>query len=618
MPALTAPLASPLFEGSGLSPLVPGKYDCALDGIEFMYDWRYPDRFRRSSIPLLKPQQDTSGNVSEASLNPSEFARRATESWHHGAGQTFLDRGDSDPFRFRSSKGVDPWTRNQLTLLNDTDKKFTSTNSNLQLATTDDRIYVLDGSELFWTSDITPDTPAWHGVTGRSGQTILGVASDGFYVYDTEAVAGVYITNSGSATTASYNPRPANGGCWYVHGRLIIGNFNDLVNITSGATEKIILHHPNDDFRVVDCTEGPGFIYAAGYSGDKGIIYKTAILPDGTDLAIMTVAGVLPDGEVPRSIEGYLGFLLVGTDKGLRLVALDASGNVASMGKVLPTTSPVYALEPQDRFVWYGLTNYDAVSTGLGRADLGAFTDDLTPAYASDVMASAQGIVRSAATFQSLRVFTVDGVGVFAEDPTNKVASATVDSGLVTYGLPDRKVAMYLDSRFAPPTGSVTVALSADGGDFMWLQTASTPAALSMVTAMGEVAAETFEVRVTLGRDPVVDPLGHSVNGPTFRRWTMEAQPAPGRGEYIDVPFLLSDEETTRAELDEPIDIAGIYQRLLRIQAAGRPVFYQSQFGTVSVFLDDHEFIADKPSESATGGMQGTFIARMRRPRVRS
>jgi TolB-like protein len=76
---------------------------------------------------LQKAQQDTSDLPGEQSLNPDDLWRRSFESWHRGAGQTDFDWADSDEFRFRSSLGVDPWTKRRLSLLNETEVKLAST-----------------------------------------------------------------------------------------------------------------------------------------------------------------------------------------------------------------------------------------------------------------------------------------------------------------------------------------------------------------------------------------------------------------------------------------------------------------------------------------------------------
>src|SRR5690349_515603 len=116
MPAFRSPLRTPFRTGSGgSSTLVPKVWDASIGGRTFMFDWKFAGtpQFTRSSIQVLKPQQ-ASGSVNEDALNPADGLRAKVESFHHGAGQTYLDRPGSDPYRFRSSKGVDVWTKGKL------------------------------------------------------------------------------------------------------------------------------------------------------------------------------------------------------------------------------------------------------------------------------------------------------------------------------------------------------------------------------------------------------------------------------------------------------------------------------------------------------------------------
>lgn len=608
---LARPLASPLFTGAGVSALVPGKWDCALNGHTFMIDWRKtylgPTRFTRASISLLKPQQDTTDAVGEQSLNPEEFARRFASEWHHGAGQTFHDRPASDPARFRVSKGIDVWTKWRLSLLPDTTLKLASANTNLLFAAAGARLYVADGTAVRYSTDLT----TWTAVTGLPAPAATGIASDGFTVYTTHAASGVYSTNTGTGASSSFNVTVANGICAYVKGRLLVSNDNTLTNITGGAAQATVLAHPNTAFRWVAAAEGPAHIYAAGYAGDKSIIYKTTIKADATALDIATVAGELPDGEIVRSLQGYLGMLLVGTDKGVRVFQLDTNGNLAGSSKVIPTTAAVFCFEPQDRYVWYGLTNYDTTSTGLGRVDLGEFTDTLTPAYATDLMATAQGAVQSAVTFLGLRVFTVSGAGVYAES-ANKVATGTIDSGLVAFAMPDTKVAINLDARHQPLAGSFSIFVSADGGSFAQVGANLTAGSTSVIASAGQQRAETFEVRLTLTRDGTA-----TTTGPTITRWTLEANPAPGRGEFIEVPLLLFESVHRGDGAALQMDVAAEHAALISMEAVGAPIIYQDCLGAETVFLDDHQFLIDSQTEKFDG-FNGTFVARLRRPRARS
>lgn len=605
---LAYPLSQPIYSGTGSSSLVPSQYDCAINGLNFMVDRKYIDRFRRTSISLLKPQQDGSGNVSEQSLNPEEFARRAAESWHHGAGQSRLDRADSDPYRFNTSKGVDVWTKWKLTLLNATASKRSSSNTNLQLVAAGTYAYLADGNEVYSTTDLTTWTSR-DVQDGESAQSVKSIATNGSTVYAALGSNGIHSGAAGS-DFAHYSDLSCTL-LGYVKGRLMAANGASIYNVTASGAAPSALLTLGTGFTWVGFAEGPSAVYCAGYSGDKSLVYRTAVKADGTALDVPVVAGELPDGEIIRSIQGYLGKLLVGTDKGVRVFDLDTSGNLTDSSKVIPTTAGVYCFEPQDRFVWYGLTNYDTLSTGLGRLDLGTFTDSLTPAYASDLMATIQGAVLSAITFGGVRVFAVSAAGVYAENAAAKVSSGTISSGLVGYGMADTKVAMYLDTRFEtlPASTTVVVAIASDGGSFVTLDTAMTTGITSLVSAAGQYRAENFEVRLTL--------TGSAATAPTVTRWTMEANAAPGRGEYIDVPLLLFETVKDRHDKDQPLDVASAYSALKSLEALGSPASYQDGMGTELVFADDHEFIASGYTKKRDA-WNGTYIVRLRNPRRRS
>lgn len=612
MSTLALPLASPWYEGAATPSTVPGVYDCAVAGMPLMIDWKFADEMRLRSIPLLKPQSDQSGNVGEQSLNPEDFPRRSQESWHHGAGQAFLDAGEFDPFRFRTSKGVDVWTKKQFTLLPDTASRLASANTNLAVVPVGSYLYVSDGAALKRTQDITVGSPTWTTVTGTPAGNVGSIATDGFNVWTQHAGAnGIYATTRGGAATAAYVTAAVSGPIGFVKGRLMAWDTAtaSLYNIVAGgALPTALLTVANTDFVAVGFAEGPSNIYMAGYSGDKSLIYRTTIKTDGTGLDAPVVAGELPDGEIVRSIAGYLGFLLVGTDRGMRLAALDDAGNVATMSDLIPTGAAVRCFEPQDRFVWYGLTNYDAQSTGLGRADLSVFTKGLNPAYTSDLMAAGQGAVLSAATFQNLRVFAVSGLGIYAQTAT-LVASGSIDGGHVTFGLPDTKVAVWLDVRHEALDGTVTVAISADGGPFLSVGASTSAGSTAGVVALGNQRGQTHEVRLAVGR-------GSTTTGPTVHRWTLEANPAPGRGEMILLPLLLFEKVNSARGDEIALDVAATYRSLLSFETLGAPLPLTTGLGTETVFLDDHEF-APHSYTGTRDAFNGTFLAHFRRPRSR-
>lgn len=613
---LRSSLRTPFFGGMGVSNLVPDLWDCAINGRTFRFDTKFfgQAQFTRSSIPLLKPQQ-AQGSINESSLNPADGIRAAIESWHHGAGQTSLDRDTSDPYRFRSSKGVDPWTKWKLSLLPDTDQKRTSANTNLALVPAGARLYLADGQTLAYTTDVTLGTPTFTAVTGTPAVAINGIASDGFTVWTAHGASGIYDTNTGAGASASRTTGTVGGVLGYVKGRLMAADANAIYNIVlltgaAAARPTALYTHPNTDFVWVGFAEGLQNIYAAGYSGDKSLIYKVPIKQDGSGLDAASVAGELPDGEIVRSLGSYLGLVLVGTDKGVWVASQDSDGNL-SLNKVVDLDAACYCFEGQGDFVWFGWTNYDSTSAGLGRMDLRSDTKGasvLTPAYASDLMATAQGAVLSIATFQDIRVFAISGSGVWAEDIV-KVTSGSLDTGLITQGMTDSKVALSIKITHEPLNGTIDLLMSADGGVFgsrgSSIDPLSTSASLSASTTTGE----TFELRFTLNR-PSTTTLG-----PVLTRATLESNLAPGRGEYFNVALLFHDLIKLTDEGQEVhFDCAANYARLVDWEISGLPLSYQDALGSATVLLEDHDFVIEGWTEKRDA-YTGTFLAKFRKPR---
>lgn len=600
---ITTTLSHPFFTGaSGISADVPSKFDVALNGHTYLVDDKQFGEFRHVSIPLLRQQADQSTSPSEASINPDDLWRRAQETWHHGAGQDYRDRSEeADPAKFRSSKGINPWTRYTLELHNDTDQKISSANTNLNLKPAGARLYLIDGSALKYTTDITVGSPTWTTVTGGSPSTFTSLTSDGFTTYATDG-ADVYSTTTSISTKSVYNTLDCTV-LGYCKGRLMAAGTNNIYNITSGSVPSALFTHPNTDFRWVGFTEGKAAIYGAGFSGDKSLIYRILLKPDATGLDPPIVAGELPDGEIIRCIGSYLGLVVLGTDLGWRFAIPSADGSLDIGGLV--STNPVRCFEGQDSFIWYGWTNYDSSSTGLGRMDLRVINEPQTPAYASDLMASGQGNVLSVVTFQNIRVFTVSGSGVWAQD-TTRVLSGTIDFGCFGYGLPDPKIGLFLDVRTQPLDGSYAVYTAVDHGVFVLLGTEQTDNSTGREFPVGELVGENFEVRLVLTRDASVTTLS-----PNVLRWTYKANPAATVRDYIFVPILLAETVQVRG-LEAFYDVAAEEDHIKSLRASRELAVYQEGAQIYSVSVEDYEMRRHHPTQDRRA-WNGTALVKLKR-----
>lgn len=612
MTTLAAPLGSPIFEGAGTSTLVPFPWPVAIDGHPYEVELQ-TNAFRHSPIPLLRQPQDSSAEPGEQSINPASLWRRTQESWHLGAGQTSLDRPESDRRRFRSSKGVDVWTPWQISLMRDTASKRASGATNLQLVRAGTYLYVADGNEVYWTQDVVAaGVAAWTAANiqaGEGAQAVKSVASDGNTVYAALGSNGIHTTTRGAAVSTHFNALAATL-VGYVKGRLMAAQANSIFNVTaSGAAPSALLPHPNSDFSWVGFAAGTAAIYAAGYSGDKSLIYRTAVKADGTALDVPVIAGELPDGEIIRSIDGYLGLILLGTDKGVRFAEADNNGDLV-IGPLIELGAAVRCFEGQGRFAWFGWTNYDGSSTGLGRLDLHTDTGVAnvpTPAYASDLMAVAQGNVLSAATFQDRRVFAVSGSGVWAES-SDLVAQGSLDTGLLTFGIADAKIGVFLDVRHQPLNGSHRAYIAGDGGAFT--QIGSDNVAGRTVDdpfPVGQLRAETFEIRQELYRSAVDTTLG-----PVLTRHTLRANPSAVAGVQITVPLRLFRTVNVGAGV-ETVDVLAELVFLERVRSSGRVVTYQELTTQYAVTVESVEWVPNNRSDSDAGPVyEGVALVTMK------
>lgn len=594
--SFAATLDAPYFTGVSVNNIVPAQWPVSLAGRGFLVDLMSDQTglrgqyFRRSSIALLRAQADQSNVPSESSVNPDDLWRRSQESWAHGAGQTHLDRKDSDPDRFHSSKGVDPWTRWQLTLQPDTHQSYPSMASPIQMVTASGTLYVLAGGIVYWTYVdpliLTPDQI--FALEGQPYGSALAIASDGNTLYIASG-SGVYsVPPFVHPRAALYNSTPCRNVA-YVRNRLMTSSDGaGLVNILGPITQNTLTVLGPAGFKFVGFAEGPSLIYVAGYAGDQSLIYRIGITTDGAVLSAPIVAESLPLGEVVQTIYGYLGMLLIGSDLGVRVATIDATGNL-TLGQLIPTPNPVYCFLAQDRFVWFGWSNYDSTSTGLGRLDLSTFTADLHPAYASDLMVTGQGTVRSIAFYSDRLLLSVDGLGVYCAD-VNLVPSGTLDTGAITYGLSDLKVAVFVDARTKPLVGSTSALLSTDSGPFAALGSNTVQGSTGPLKqySANQVVGEAFELRQQLIRS------SDHTQGPTLTRHTLRSYPVPARSYEWVVPLLLEEVMTPDGYNDIARDVGADLEFLYGLLESRQLVAWQVGDTAYQVFVEDVQHLPAK------------------------
>jgi len=386
-------------------------YDVALGGQPFFYAISDARPYIRQTAPYNKDKFDNSPEPGEQSL--TGWWIRSQSSFHGGSGIKFYDpsAGETVAHRFTDSKNVNVWTKGQATLLKDVATGHVTTypvesngrsfqqlrsikwgsNDGVLLhdgydvdkidttgvethfidynAGADDKVYAIcdDGTTAYW---VTNDT-------GPSGK--LEVNKKVLTADSTTSATPMFTINGVTVTNATME---------YVKDRIVMAANNKIYEFpTSQATAPTALYtHSDDDIIFTSITASGPAIYIAGYSGIQSSIFKFTLNTAGVmpTLTSAITAAEMPVGEKIHKIYYYLGYMMIGTNKGIRAaVVSDQDGSINYGPLIVETTQPCYDFAARDRFVWCATSV--AGEPGVIRIDLGNEIETLRFAYANDI-----------------------------------------------------------------------------------------------------------------------------------------------------------------------------------------------------------------------------------------
>ena len=593
------------YTGTGATNLVPGVFPVAINGRPYLIDLK-AGSFQRQYDARVRDSVDQSAEPGEAAINPQGLWRRSQSSWHYGAGQTYSDTADAEAFRFNTSKGVNVWSKGQATLLKDTSQVLADAAATLRALTVGTRLYVATGTTLKHTTDLSTFTTCTGGLTGANA----GITTNGFDVFVAETGAGVKkVTTSSDAFASWVTGTDTWTNLSYVKGRLMASLDNavhNFVNSVDASPSAALYTHINSGFRWVGFAGGQNHIYMGGFAGNQSLIYRSTIKADATALDTPIVAAELPAGEIITALDSYLNYILIGTTDGIRLATSDVDGNLV-VGALIDINGSVLSFSGNGRFVWFNYTNFDATSTGLGRLDLGVFIASNQPAYASDLMVTAQGTVSSVNTINGRPVFVVVGSGIYVEHATDVVSTGYLESGIYRWGVPDAKFIPKWDLRVRPLNGSVTLAVKSDGGSYHTFQAYSlVDGKEKTITGLEDKIFEA-EIKITLDRSST-----DSTVGPELTRWMGRAYAAPLRSQIFSVPLLMHHKLNIRGR-EYFQNVSNEMDFLRDMVDNPRIVTYQENEASYSVIIENVQFeVLDDSSTFSRWDWEGTATIIMR------
>ena len=518
----------------------------------------------RSTIDPIRQGFDTQGSPGEQSLNQAGVWKRTRNDWQLGAGQQDGDTPESGPRQYYKSTGIDPWTKNEITLLKDTNLTITDSGTNLYMAFAivgvQEYGYVCTGSDVKPTDDSFTTTET--AISNPAGGAIIGIASDGTNVYVASTVGNKVqkisaLAVTGSSANTDYWTLNNVDGVWVANGYLIASVADRLTVLSVGTAPSTNADIASSSFNQVDSWEtviGTSVgIFAGGNQGGQGKIYYIGINDSTAALNVPVIAAELPQGEKILSMAEYLGYVVLGTNKGFRLASITGQGYL-SYGPRVDITNGVQVFEPQGEHMWFGWKDYESpfdpttARGGLGRIGLSEWTDQLVPAYASDLMASGSGTdaaVQGVATFTrsgtEIRAFSISGKGVYVEHATNYVTTGSIDEGRFRWGISELKVAASVDLRHKALASGQSIAIKVESDD----------------GNTGTVTSDTTD-SLTPGIQPILTSTEANIDGeylvptitlntttvtatPTLYRWTLRAIPMPFVAEVLSLPMILTN-----------------------------------------------------------------------------
>ena len=557
-------------------------YDTAIGGLPFIYAIKDERPYVRQTAPFKKDQFDNGQEPGEQSL--TGWWIRSQMSFHGGAGIKFLDPATTDAnghYRYADSQGVDVWTKGQVTLLKSvSDEHITTgavTGTDHQHPNQHTRSIQWSGTEGILLHDeydvdkIAADGTVTHFIDYISGsaEPVYAICDDGVYAY--------WVTNanvSGTPRLHMYKklltdntttiPSPmfaansitiTNATMEFVKDRIVLCVNNAVYELTTTATSlpTALYTNTNTNYHYTSIAASGPAIYTAGHSGIYSTIQKYSISTAGVmpTLTSAVVAAELPAGEIIEKIYYYLGRIIIGTNKGIRVAAInDQDGGSLNYGPLIVETSqPVYDFAGRDRFIW-AASGIGALDGGLIRIDLGTELETLVFAYANDLQVTqatehyttAVAFIGTTNRLAFTTAYNATEGAIYLESETELVSSGYLTTGNIRYGTLEPKNFKRLLGRGDFTYGSLTLeTVDKNNVEYDHITYSSGITAVEVTTSQPSTAQEYVAYKFLFTRD------GTTISrGPVFKGYQAKATIATPRQRLIQYPVYCFDIETDR------------------------------------------------------------------------
>lgn len=551
-------------------------YDTAIGGMPFISAISDKDEATRQTAPFRKDQFDNGTEPGEQTL--TGWWLRSQMSFHSGAGINFFDPATNDEaghYRFTDSKGVDIWTKGQVTLLKNATQGHVTTGAirntgrpfqtmrSIQWNSTAG-VLLHDEYDVDKVPVDDPTNPI-HFIDYNAGTDapVYAICDDGttaYWITNTATKKTVYkkalTLTSSTPGTVMFDEigTVSNATMDYVKDRIVLCANNKVYEFAASASAMptALYTHPVSSHVYTSITASGPAIYIAGYNGIQSTIQKFTLSTTGVmpTLTSAVVAAELPVGEIVHKIYYYFGYMIIGTNKGIRVADVsDQDGSIKYGPLIVETSQPCYDFAARNHYVWCA-TGVDG-EPGVIRIDLTNEIDTLRFAYANDIYvdgvtghqttacAFADGTNRL--TFSTSYANGASGY-IYVEDASTLRTTGYLKTGNIRYGTLEPKNFKRLIGRGDFTYGSLgLLTVDMDGVEYDHITYDSQVPSVEVGTNQPSVAREYIAYKFLFVRDAIT-----TSRGPVFKGYQAKATIATPRQRLIQFPVYCFDTETDR------------------------------------------------------------------------
>ena len=426
-----------------------------------------------------------------------------------------------------------------------------------------------------------------------------------------------------------------NGTMEYVKDRIIACVDNKIYELSTvaSALPSPIYTASNTNQVFTSVAASGTSIYVAGFNGIQSTILKFSLSTAGaiTTLTGGSAAAEFPPGEIVYKVYYYLGYIMIGTNKGVRVASVETDGSLTYGPLIVETTQPVYDFAARDRFVW--CATGVAGNPGLTRIDLSeqigstAYSNSLRFPYANDIYynGGVTGHYTTCCAFigTSDRLFFATAAGSigygYIQSATAYITEGYLQTGYIRYGTLEPKNFKRIRARGNYDNGGLLISTVKSTGAVYDTAVYNTTYGTPEVNIENPVGSQEYiGLRFTLSKyeEPgdVTSPL--DATGPIFKGYQLRALPATPRNHLIELPLLCFDIETDRYNVHTGYD-GRAWERIQLmedIDSAGDEIVFQD-FTTgeqINAIVESVRFVRATPPSGEYSGFGGYLTVLIR------